>query len=86
MASKTPMRFNPSAALATHIPVLFQQAGAALPSVISEEAWKESPAPLSSFLQRARGAFAVGRIAERKGVHRARGQAPARPRLCPLPL
>lgn len=58
MASKRPARSNPSAALAMHIPVLFQRAGAALPSVISEEAWKESPAPLSSFLQRTCGAFA----------------------------
>lgn len=59
-----------------HIPMLFQQAGASLPSVISEEAWKESPAPLLSLLQRTSGARAMGRIAERKGFRGAGSQVP----------
>lgn len=67
-------------ALATHVHMFFQQAGAAVPSVISEEAWKESPAPsVILFFQRTSGAFAMCRIAERKEFYRAQSWASVLP-------
>lgn len=64
--------------------MLFQQAGAAVPSVISEEAWKESPAPsvILFFFQRTSGAFAMCRIAGRKGFYKAQSWAS----VCPASL